>query len=124
AKPVTTGRRDAEDFRSRTEMRDGFLLDRVDVARDDSSVHVEPKFALVDSANPTESDLAFPDLAIPGARGAHDLVRPFDGPPELGDFADRLAGWLPDVEDFRFRNHACTYTAPIGEKYFWSGLPN
>src|SRR2546425_5556483 len=124
AKPVAPRRRDAEDLRSGPVVRDGFLLDRVDVARDHPPVHVEPELALVHAANPAQPDLALADLAVPRARGAHDLVRALDGLPELGDLAHRLARRLPDVEDFRLRNHRCQYTAPLGLKHFASGLPN
>src|SRR3989441_4053470 len=124
AKPITSGRRDAEDLRPRPVVRDGFLLDWVDVPRDHPAVHVEPQLALVNAANPAQSDLALADLAVPRARGAHDLVRALDGLPELGDLAHRLARPLPDVEDFRLRNHPCQYTAPLGLKHFASGLSN
>src|SRR2546428_8554557 len=124
AKPITSGRRDAEDVRSGPVVRHGFLLDRVDVARDYPPVHVEPELALVNASNPAQPDLALADLAIPRARGAHDLARALDGLPELGDLAHRVARRLPDIEDFRHRNHRCQYTAPLGLKHFASGLPN
>src|SRR2546421_1208337 len=124
AKPITSGRRDAEDLRPRPVVRHGFLLDRVDVARDHPAVHVKPQLALVHPANPAQADLALADLAVPRARGAHNLVRALDGLPELGDLAHRLARRLPDVEDFPLRNHRCQYTAPLGLKHFASGLPN
>src|SRR5437870_10772036 len=124
AKPVTTRGRDAEDLRSGPVVRHGFLLDRVDVARDHPPVHVKPELALVHAANPAQPNLALADLAVPRARGAHNLVRALDGLPELGDLAHRLARRLPDVEDFRLRNHRCQYTAPLGLKHFASGLPN
>src|SRR5256886_17202597 len=103
AKPITSGRRDAEDLRPRPVVRHGLLLDRVDVPRDHPPVHVEPELAFVHPANPAQPDLALADLAVPRARGAHDLVRALDGLPELGDLAHRLARRLPDVEDFRLR---------------------
>src|SRR3989441_2376109 len=122
--PITSGRRDAEDLRSRPIVRDRFLLDRVDVARDHPAVHVEPQLAIVNASNPAQPNLALADLAVPRARGAHDPVRPLDGLPELGDFAHRLARRLADVKDFRLRNHRCQYTARLGLKHFASGLPN
>src|SRR5437016_11556046 len=124
AKPVTTRGRDAEDLRSGPVVRHGFLLDRVDVARDHPPVHVEPQLAFVHPANAAQPDLTLADLAVARARGAHDLFRALDGLPELGDLAHRLARRLPDVEDFRLRNHRCQYTAPLGLKHFASGLPN
>src|SRR5438445_1704237 len=124
AKPVTSRRRDAENLGPRPVVRHGFLLDRVDVARDHPAVHVKPQLALVHPANPAQPDLALADLAVARARGAHDLVRALDGLPELGDLAHRLARRLADVEDFRLRNHRCQYTAPLGLKHFASGLPN
>src|SRR2546425_10864041 len=124
AKPITSGRRDAEDLRPRPVVRHGFLLDRVDVARDHPPIHVEPQLALVHPANPAQPDLALGDLTVARARGAHDLAGSLDGLPELGDLAHRLARRLPDVEDFRLRNHRCQYTAPLGLKHFASGLPN
>src|SRR6266571_5471204 len=105
AKPVTSGRGNAEDLRSGPVVRDRFLLDRVDVARDDASVHVQPELALVNPADATQANLALADLAIAGTRRAHDLVRALDRLPELGDLPGRLARRLPDIEDFRFRNH-------------------
>src|SRR2546422_8667859 len=105
AKPVAPRRRDAEDLRSGPVVRHGFLFDRVDVARDDPPVHVQPELALVNAANAAQTDLALADLAIAGTRRAHDLVRALDRLPELGDFPHRLAWRLPDIEDFRFRNH-------------------
>src|SRR2546421_6248015 len=78
----------------------------------------------VNAANPAQPDLALADLAVARARGAHDLAGSLDGLPELGDLAHRLARRLPDVEDFRLRNHRCQYTAPLGLKHFASGLPN
>src|SRR5207245_3907592 len=95
AKPVTTRGRDAEDLRSGPVVRHGFLLDRVDVARDHPPVHVEPELALVNASNPAQPDLALADLAVPRARGAHDLVRALDGLPELGDLAPPPARRLP-----------------------------
>src|SRR3989442_11823863 len=124
AKPITSGRRDAEDLRPRPVVRHGFLLDRVDIARDHAAVHVKPQLALVHAANPAQADLALADLAVARARGAHDLAGSLDGLPELGDLAHRLARRLPDVEDFRLRNHRCQYPAPLGLKHFASGLPN
>src|SRR6266568_1569014 len=82
AEPVTARRRDAEDLRSG-----------------------QPVLPLVHASNAAEPDLALADFAVPRARGAHDLVRAIDRPPELGDLAHRLARRLPDIEDFRFRNH-------------------
>src|SRR3989454_2419563 len=105
AKPVTAGRRDAEDLRPGPVVRHGFLFNRVDVARDDPPVHVQPELALVNAANAAQADLALADLAVAGTRRAHDLVRALDRLPELGDFPHRLAWRLPDIEDFRFRNH-------------------
>src|SRR5438093_6492742 len=99
-KPITTGRRDAEDLRSGPIVRHRFLLDRIDVPGDHPSVHVEPEFAFVYAADAAESHLALADLAVPRAGGAHDLVRPFDGPPQLRDFAHRLARRLADAEHF------------------------
>src|SRR5205807_7193909 len=69
-------------------------------------------------------DLAFADFAIPRARGAQDLVRPFDRLPKLRDLAHRLARRLTNVEDFLLRNHRPRYTAPLGAKYFARALPN
>src|SRR6266540_6254047 len=120
AEPVTARRRDAEDLRPRPPVRDGFLLDRVDVARDDATVDVEPELPLVHAPNAAEPDLALADLAVPRARGAHDLVRALDRPPELGDLAHRLARRLPDVEDLRLRDHP-PYTAAFGLKSFGDG---
>src|SRR2546427_1434275 len=105
AKPVTAGRRNAEDLRSGTVVRHRFLLDRVDVARDDASIDVQPELALVNPANATQANLVLANLAIAGTRRAHDLVRALDRLPELGDLPHRLARRLPDIEDFRFRNH-------------------
>src|SRR6266571_600464 len=105
AQPVAPSRRDAENLRSRPPVRDGFLLNRIDVTRNDPSVDVEPELPLVHAADPAQPDLALADFAVPRARGAHDLVRALDRPPELGDLAHRLARRLPDIEDFRFRNH-------------------
>src|SRR5947208_13068505 len=124
AKPITTGRRDAEDLRSGPIVRHRLLLDRIDVPGDHPSVHVEPKLALVHAADAAQAHLALADLAVPRARGAHDLVRAFDGLPELGDLAHRLAGGLADVEDFLLRDHRPRYTARLGAKYFGLGLPN
>src|SRR5438552_4271738 len=104
-KPVASGRCDTEDFRPRTIVRHGFLFDRIDVSRDHASVDVEPQLALVDSADATEADLALANLAVPRARGAHDLVRPFDGLPQFRDLAHCLARRLADIEDFLLRNH-------------------
>src|SRR5437899_10646162 len=97
AKPVTAGRRNAEDLRSRTVVRHRFLLDRVDVARDDPSIHVQPELALVNPANATQANLVLANLAIAGARRAYDLVRALDRLPELGDLPHRLARRLPDI---------------------------
>src|SRR5467141_3824320 len=124
AEPVAPGRRNAEDLRSGTEVRDRFLLDRINMARDDSTIHVEPELALVDAANPAQTDLVFPDLAISGARGAHDFVGALDGFPEFRDLPHRLPGRFAHVEDFRFRNHRCRYTASIGLKPFAEGYRN
>src|SRR3989454_741008 len=118
AKPVTARRCNAEDLRSGTVVCHGFLFDRVHVARDHPAVHVQPELALVHAANPAQADLAFADLAIAGARRAHDLVRALDRLPELGDLPRRLARRFPDIEDFRFRNHVLRYTGPIGLKHF------
>src|SRR5207249_11526632 len=81
-KPVASGRCDTEDFRPRTIVRHRFLFDRVAVSCDHASVDVEPQLALVDSADATEPDLALATLAVPRARGAHELVRPFDRHPQ------------------------------------------
>src|SRR3989441_9225212 len=118
AKPVTASRCDAEDLRSRTVVRHRFLLDRVDMARDHASVHVQPKLALVNPADATQANLVLADLAVAGTRCAHDLVRALERPPELGDLPRRLARRLPDIEDFRFRDHLYRYTGPIGLKHF------
>src|SRR5438445_5875075 len=118
AEPVTSGRRDAEDLRPGPVVRHGFLFDRVHVARDDPAVDVQPELAFVNTANPAQADLTFADLAVAGTRRAHDLVRALDRLPELGDFSHRLARRLPDIEDFRFRNHRPRYTGPIGLKHF------
>src|SRR5205809_5973280 len=67
AKPITTGRRDAEDFRSGPIVRHRFLLDRIDVPGDHPSVHVEPEFAFVHAADAAQAHLALADLAVPGA---------------------------------------------------------
>src|SRR5207249_12210414 len=119
-----SGRCDTEDFRPRTIVRHRFLFDRVVVSCDHASVDVEPQLALVDSADATEPDLALANLAVPRARGAHDLVRPFDGLPQLRDLAHCLARRLADIEDFLLRNHRPRYTAPLGAKYFANRLPN
>src|SRR2546422_3475116 len=103
--PVATCRRDTEDLRSWPIVRHGFLFNRVDVARDDPPVHVQPELALVNAANAAQADLAFADLAVAGTRRAHDLVRAFDGLPELGDLPHRLARRFPGIEEFRCRNH-------------------
>src|SRR6266487_3648234 len=120
AEPVTARRRDAEDLRSRPPVRDGFLLDWVDVTRDDATVDIQPELPLVHAADPAQPDLPLADLAVPRARGAHDLVRALDRPPELGDLAHRLARRLPDVEDLRLRDHP-PYTAAFGLKSFGDG---
>src|SRR5438477_7558256 len=117
AKPITTGRRDAEDLRSGPIVRHRFLLDRIDVPGDHPSVHVEPELALVHAADATQAHLALADLAVPRAGGAHDLVRPFDGLPQLGHFAHRLARRLADVEHFLLGAHRPRYTARLGAKY-------
>src|SRR3989475_1260865 len=122
--PVTSGRRDAEDLRSGPVVRDWFLFNRVDVARDDPAVHVQPELALVNTANPTQADLAFTDLAIAGTRRAHDLVRALDRLPELGDLPRRLARRLPDIEDFRFRNHRPSVHWSYRVKTLCDRLPN
>src|SRR2546426_7443784 len=106
AKPVTSGRCNAKNLRSRPIVRHRFLLDRINVARDDAAIHVEPKLALVHAADPAEADLTFADLAIPRAGGAHDLVRPLNGLPQLRDLAHRPARRLADVEDFLLCNHS------------------
>src|SRR3989442_4284986 len=124
AKPVTASRCDAEDLRSRTVVRHRFLLDRVDMARDHASVHVQPKLALVNPANATQANLVLADLAIAGTRRAHDLVRALDGLPELGDFPRRLARWLQDIEDFRFRNHRVLVHWSYRVKTLCGRLPN
>src|SRR3989442_14268847 len=118
AKPVTASRCDAEDLRSRTVVRHRFLLDRVGIARDPALVHVQPKLALVNPADATQANLVLADLAVAGTRCAHDLVRALDRPPELGDLPRRLARRLPDIEDFRFRDHLYRYTGPMGIKHF------
>src|SRR5436309_15692074 len=105
AKPVAPRGRNAEDFRPRPVVRDGFLLDWVDVSRDHASVDVQPELAFVDPANPAKAYLALADLAVPSTRRAHDFVRTLDRPPELGDLPHRLARRLPDIEDFRFGDH-------------------
>src|SRR2546427_6363242 len=97
AEPVAPGRRNAEDLRSGTEVRDRFLFDRINMARDYSTIHVEPEFALVDAANPAQTDLVFPDFAVPRARGAHDLVCALDRFPEFRDLPHRLPGRLAHV---------------------------
>src|SRR6266568_2175510 len=120
AEPVTARRRDAEDLRSGPPVRDGFLFDWVDVTRDHATVDVQPEFPLVHASNAAEPDLALADLAVPRARGAHNLVRPLDWLPELRDLAHRLARRLPDVEDLRLRDHP-PYTGPFGLKPFAAG---
>src|SRR6266545_1335564 len=117
AKPVTPSRRDAENLRSRPPVRDGFLLDRVDVARNDATVDVEPELPLVNAADSAKAYLTFANLAVPRARGAHDLVRALDRPPEFGDLAHRLARRLADIEDLPLRNHP-PYTGRFGLKSF------
>src|SRR5439155_15441562 len=110
AKPVAPRGRNAEDFRPRPVVRDGFLLDRIDVSRDHAPVDVQPELALVDPANAAQANLAFADLAIAGTCRAHDFVRTLDRSPELGDLPHRLARRLPDIEDFRFGDHRSPYT--------------
>src|SRR5256885_12039950 len=124
AKPVTPGRRDAEDFRSRPIVRHRFLLDRINVARDDTAIHVEPKLPLVHAADPAEANLPFADLAVPRARSAHDFVRPLDGFPQLRDLAHRPARRLADVEDFLLRDHRHRDTARPGATYLRDRVPN
>src|SRR2546426_11055409 len=124
AKPVTASRCDAEDLRSRTVVRHRFLLDRVDMARDHASVHVQPKLALVNPADATQANLVLADLAVAGTRCAHDLVRALDRPPELGDLPHRLARRLPDIEDFRFRNHRLSVHWSYRVKTLCGRLPN
>src|SRR5438876_6405806 len=124
AKPVAPRGRNAEDFRPRPVVRDGFLLDRVDVSRDHASVDVQPELAFVDPANPAQADLAFADLAIAGTCRAHDLVRALDRPPELGDLPHRLARRLPNIEDFRFRNHRLSVHWSYRVKTLCGRLPN
>src|SRR5467141_1618158 len=119
--PITACRRNAEDLRAGTKVRDRFLLDRINMARDHSTVHVEPQLALMDAANPAQAHLVLPDLAISGARGAHDLVCALDRLPEFRDLPHRLSGRLAHVEDFRFRNHLSRYTAAFGLKPFVEG---
>src|SRR2546426_7686132 len=124
AKPVTASRCDAEDLRSRTVVRHRFLLDRVDMARDHASVHVQPKLALVNPADATQANLVLADLAVAGTRRAHDLVRALDRLPELGDLPHRLARRLPDIEDFRFRNHRLSVHWSYRVKTLCGRLPN
>src|SRR5947209_775540 len=93
-------RGNAEDLRSRSIVGDRFLLDRIDVSGNHTSVDVEPQLALVHSANAAQTNLALADLAVAGARRAHDFVRALDRLPELGDFPHRSARWLTDIEDF------------------------
>src|SRR5438445_12376584 len=124
AKPVTVSRCDAEDLRSRTVVRHRFLLDRVDMARDHASVHVQPKLALVNPADATQANLVLADLAVAGTRRAHDLVRALDRLPELGDLPHRLARRLPDIEDFRFRNHRLSVHWSYRVKTLCDRLPN
>src|SRR5437773_944149 len=100
AKPIASGRGNAEDLRSRSIVGDRFLLDRIDVSGNHTSVDVEPQLALVHSANAAQTNLALADLAVAGARRAHDFVRALDRLPELGDFPHRSARWLTDIEDF------------------------
>jgi len=116
AEPVTSGRGNTEDLRTRAVVHDGFFLDRVHVARDYPTVHVQPELPVVDAAHPAEPDLALADLAVPGARRAHDLVRALDGFPELSDLPRRVPGRLPDIEgsdQVRLRRHR-TVTQPKG----------
>src|SRR2546425_4410020 len=124
AKPVTTRRRDAKDFRPWPIVRHGFLLNRIDVARDDASIHVQPELALVNPANAAQADLPLADLAIAGTRRAHDLVRALDRLPELGDLPHRLARRLPDIEDFCFRNHRLSVHWSYRVKTLCESLPN
>src|SRR3972149_2648454 len=118
AEPVTARRRDTEDLGSRAIVGHGLLLDRVYVACDNPTVHVQPQLALVHAANPAQTDLILPDFAVPRARGAHDLVRALDGLPELRDLAHRFAGRFADVEDLLFRNHEQSPYGPFGVKVF------
>src|SRR6266508_3840161 len=113
--PVTSRRRDAEDLRSGPPVRHGLLLDWINVTRDHATVDVQPELPLVHASNAAQPDLALADLAVPRARGAHDLVRALDRLPELGDLAHRLARRLPDIEDLRLRDHR-PYTDPFGLK--------
>src|SRR2546425_11898289 len=124
AKPVTASRCDAEDLRSRTVVRHCFLLDRVDMARDHASVHVQPKLALVNPADATQANLVLADLAVAGTRCAHDLVRALGRPPELGGLPRRLARRLPNIEDFRFRNHRLSVHWSYRVKTLCESLPN
>src|SRR5437899_4259343 len=124
AEPVTPGRRDAEDLRPGPVVRHGFLFDRVHVARDDPAVDVQPELAFVNTANPAQADLTFADLAVAGTRRAHDLVRALDRLPELGDLPHRLARRLPDIEDFRFRNHRLSVHWSYRVKTLCGRLPN
>src|SRR2546425_13302373 len=108
AKPVTTRGGDAEDFRARAVVHDGLLLNRIHVARDYPAVHIQPQLAVVDAPHPAEPYLAFADLAVSSARGAHDFVRALDGFPQLSDLPRRMPGGLPDVErrdQVRLRGH-------------------
>src|SRR3990172_3395717 len=118
AEPVTARRRNAEDVGAGAVVRHGLLLDRVYVACDNPTVHVQPQLALVHAANPAQTDLILPDFAVPRARGAHDLVRALDGLPELRDLAHRFAGRFADVEDLLFRNHEQSPYGPFGVKVF------
>src|SRR3990172_3588682 len=86
-------------------MRYGLFLDWIDVSRDDPPVHVEPQLALVDPSDSTETHLALRDLAVAGARSAHDLVGALDGPPEFRDLPHGLPGGFANVQDFLRRNH-------------------
>src|SRR5712692_12082435 len=76
------------------------------------------------AANAAQADLAFADLAIAGTRRAHDLVRALDRLPELGDLPCRLARRLPDIEDFRFRNHRVLVHWSYRVKTLCGRLPN
>src|SRR5712692_11182681 len=76
------------------------------------------------AANAAQADLAFADLAIAGTRRAHDLVRALDRLPELGDLSHRLARRLPDIEDFRFRNHRLPVHWSHRVKTLCGRLPN
>src|SRR6266849_1009416 len=76
------------------------------------------------AANAAQADLAFADLSIAGTRRSHDLVRALDRLPELGDLSHRLARRLPDIEDFRFRNHRLPVHRSHRVKTLCGRLPN